>query len=78
MSITKELFTCFTTQQGNTLKWPIKQNKGGLSVFGTALSDSIKASHLPDTDKLRLKGNVEKTVKAINSLHRRFEGYYCR
>jgi uncharacterized protein (DUF885 family) len=45
----------------------IKQNKGGLSLFVTALPDSIRAAHLSDTDKLRLTENLEKTVKAINT-----------
>src|SRR5205085_3685687 len=37
------------------------------SVFGTALTDSLKASHLSDTEKLRLQQNVAKTVKAMNT-----------
>lgn len=45
----------------------IKQNEGGLSVFGTALTDSIKASHLSDAEKHHLQENAEKTIKAINT-----------
>ena len=44
----------------------ILQNQGGISVFGTALTDSIKASHLSDADKATLQGNIAKTITAIN------------
>lgn len=43
----------------------IAQNEGGLSVFGTSLTDSIKASHLPDAEKNTLNANVAKTVNAV-------------
>lgn len=45
----------------------IKQNQGGLSLFGAALSDSINVSHLAEADKRRLQQNREKTIKAINT-----------
>ena len=49
------------------LEMAIQQNQGGLSVFGTALTDSIKASHLTGAAKLRLAQNIAKTIKAINT-----------
>ena len=45
----------------------IMQNKGGVSVFGNALMDSIKASHLPDADKVILQQNIAKTTKAMTN-----------
>jgi hypothetical protein len=45
----------------------IMQNKGGVAVFGKALMDSIKASHLPDADKVILQQNIAKTTKAMNN-----------
>jgi len=56
-----------TSQPGNILKWPFSKNQGGLSVFGTALTDSIKASNLTSAEKLQLQQNVAKTIKAINT-----------
>ena len=44
----------------------MRQNKGGLSIFGEALTDSIKASHLTDEEKNKLNQNVAKAVSAIN------------
>ncbi|MFT3909044.1 MAG: DUF885 domain-containing protein [Ferruginibacter sp.] len=44
----------------------ILQNKGSLSIFGQALTDSISASHLTDAEKTTLTENVNKTVAAIN------------
>ncbi|CAN5247931.1 DUF885 domain-containing protein [soil metagenome] len=44
----------------------IKQNEGGLSVFGTALTDSINASHLTGAEELSLQENITKTTKAIS------------
>ena len=44
----------------------IRQNLGGLSVFGKALTDSVNASQLTDTEKKDLQQNISKTVKAIN------------
>lgn len=44
----------------------ILQNQGGASVFGPALMDSIKASHLSDADKATLEQNISKTTAAIN------------
>ena len=44
----------------------IRQNMGGLSVFGKALSDSIKASKLTNTEKKDLQQNIDKTLSAIN------------
>jgi uncharacterized protein (DUF885 family) len=43
----------------------MKQNKGGLSIFGTDLTDSIKASHLTDEEKNTLNQNITKTFTAI-------------
>ena len=42
------------------------QNKGGLSIFGKDLTDSINSSHLTETEKNALHANISKTVKAIN------------
>lgn len=44
----------------------ILQNQGGASVFGAALMDSIKASHLSDADKTTLQENITKATTAIN------------
>ena len=44
----------------------IIQNQGGLSVFGQALTDSIKASHLSDADKATLQQRITGTTSAIN------------
>lgn len=48
------------------LELSIKQNKGGLSLFGASLTDSIHASHLPDAEKEKLHQNIDKATKAIN------------
>jgi len=45
----------------------IRQNLGGLSVFGQALTDSINASQLTDSEKKNLQQHIDKTVKAINA-----------
>ena len=45
----------------------ILQNEGGLSVFGEALTDSIKASGLSDDEKSVLNKNVNKTVQATKN-----------
>jgi len=45
----------------------IRQNEGGLSLFGQALNDSINASKLTRAEKNQLQQNIAKTVKAINS-----------
>jgi uncharacterized protein (DUF885 family) len=45
----------------------IKQNQGGLSFFGTSLSDSINSAHLTDTQKTQLESNIAKTVAAIKN-----------
>jgi uncharacterized protein (DUF885 family) len=45
----------------------IIQNKGGVSVFGKSLMDSIKVSHLSDADKVILQQNIAKTTKAMNN-----------
>lgn len=44
----------------------IAQNKGGLEVFGKALSDSMQTSHLKDEEKLVLQQNINLTLKAMN------------
>ncbi|GAB3574183.1 DUF885 domain-containing protein [Spirosoma luteolum] len=44
----------------------IRQNQGGITLFGAALSDSINASHLTEAEKSSLRQNVEKTNKAVN------------
>ncbi len=44
----------------------ILQNQGGLSVFGKSLTDSIKISHLTESEKNTLTQNAAKTVSAIN------------
>ena len=48
------------------LELSIMQNQGGLEVFGNALSDSIKASHLTQAEKDSLQQNVIKTRTAVN------------
>jgi uncharacterized protein (DUF885 family) len=45
----------------------IRQNLGGLSVFGKSLTDSINASQLTDSEKKDLEQNIIKTIKAINT-----------
>ena len=49
------------------LEMAISQNKGGLSVFGKALQDSINISHLSSEEKNLLQQNISKTIAAINS-----------
>jgi len=44
----------------------IKQNLGGISLFGASLTDSIKSSGLSEVEKQELKQNIDKTTKAIN------------
>lgn len=44
----------------------IRQNMGGLSVFGKSLTDSINASQLTNIEKKDLQQNIDKTIKAIN------------
>jgi len=44
----------------------IIQNKGGLDVFGAALADSIKSSHLSNEERSALQQNIDKTVNAMN------------
>jgi len=46
------------------LELSIRQNEGGLSVFGSSLTDSIKASGLSQPEKDALQQNIDKTVKA--------------
>ena len=45
----------------------MKQNKGGVSIFGKELTDSINASHLNDEEKNTLNANVANAVAAITS-----------
>ncbi len=45
----------------------IRQNLGGLSIFGKTLADSINASQLTSSEKKELQQNIDKTVKAINN-----------
>ncbi len=57
------------------LKQPMKglvelsiiQNLGGLDIFGKALTDSIKVSHLSTSIKDSLQQNASKTIAAINN-----------
>ena len=44
----------------------IVQNKGGLEVFGAALTDSIKSSHLSNDEKSDLQQNISRTLIAMN------------
>jgi uncharacterized protein (DUF885 family) len=44
----------------------IMQNKGGLSIFGKELTDSIKSSRLNAAEIDTLNLNVAKTIKAMN------------
>lgn len=44
----------------------IVQNKGGLEVFGTALSDSIRSSHLSKDERSVLQQNITATLHAMN------------
>ena len=48
------------------VKLSILQNQGGLDVFGAALSDSIKTSHLTTAEKDSLQQNISKTTAAIS------------
>jgi uncharacterized protein (DUF885 family) len=43
----------------------ILQNQGGISVFGTALMDSINASHLTKIEKDSLRQNINKAIEAM-------------
>ncbi|MEP6646944.1 MAG: DUF885 family protein, partial [Saprospiraceae bacterium] len=43
----------------------ILQNEGGLSLFGSALNDSIKASHLNADEVKTLQQNIGRTKEAI-------------
>ncbi len=45
----------------------IIQNKGGLEVFGKALSDSMQASHLSNDERSTLQQNIASTLTAMNS-----------
>jgi len=45
----------------------IRQNMGGLSVFGKGLTDSINASKLNASEKKDLQQNIGKTIAAINA-----------
>jgi uncharacterized protein (DUF885 family) len=45
----------------------IMQNKGGISIFGKDLADSIQSSHLSIAEINTLNKNIDKTVHAINS-----------
>jgi uncharacterized protein (DUF885 family) len=45
----------------------VMQNRGGISIFGKDLADSIKSSHLTGEEISMLNQNVDKTVKAINT-----------
>lgn len=44
----------------------ILQNQGGLSVFGTALTDSINASQLTKIEKESLHQNIKNAIAAMN------------
>ena len=48
------------------LEMAISQNKGGLGIFGKALTDSIAASHLNSAEKDALQKNITKAVTAMN------------
>jgi len=48
------------------IKLAIVQNRGGLEVFGSALTDSIKSSHLSLDEKSDLQLNITRTLKAMN------------
>jgi hypothetical protein len=43
----------------------ISQNEGGLDIFGSSLSDSIKISSLPQDEKDTLEQRIKRTVLAI-------------
>ena len=49
------------------LQLAIKQNMGGLAVFGDALSDSIKSSGLSEDEKALLEKNIAKTKTAMTA-----------
>ncbi len=48
------------------LELSILQNQGGLSVFGTALTDSINASQLTKIEKESLHQNIKNAIAAMN------------
>ncbi len=52
----------------------IKQNTGGLDVFGTSLSDSIKASTLTETEKISLQQNIAKATNAMKGFATSLQG----
>jgi uncharacterized protein (DUF885 family) len=62
----KTALTTLTNPTKEHLELSIKQNQGGLSLFGTSLTDSINASHLSDGEKETLQQSISKTTKAIN------------
>jgi len=49
------------------LEMAISQNKGGLSVFGQALTDSITASHLSAEEKTTLQQHIATSVNAMKA-----------
>src|SRR5689334_12401987 len=49
------------------LQLAIRQNMGGLAVFGDALTDSIKASGLSADEKALLAKNITKTKTAMTA-----------
>lgn len=49
------------------IEMAVSQNKGGLSIFGKALLDSINASGLTAPEKEKLRANITKTIVAINN-----------
>jgi len=48
------------------IEMAILQNQGGASVFGNALTDSIRSSHLSNTEKDSLAKTIVKTISAMN------------
>jgi uncharacterized protein (DUF885 family) len=63
----KAAFKMLRTPTKEHILLAIRQNQGGLSVFGKTLTDSINASQLNNTEKKELQQNTVKTIKAINA-----------
>ena len=62
----KAALTTLSNPTKEHLELSIMQNQGGLSLFGSTLTDSIKASHLTSSEKDALQQNITKATKAIN------------
>ncbi len=69
----KEGFNRLKRPTRESVALAIVQNKGGLSIFGKELSDSIRISDLSAAEIDTLKKNIEKTVGAMTLYMRALE-----